>query len=142
MYYYYHHLLYIFILLHTLVAPGVALIHDDSFQPDYVLRITAQNYSLACIERYSVLVNGTSPGPELRLREGKVSWIRVYNDMTDNNFTMVNIIIPSSIVWYVCQGLNPHVVALAWLDCLHCALLRRHSTEQPVAYCSRLLLRL
>jgi hypothetical protein len=63
--------------------------HDESFQPDYILRVTAQNYSQACMDRYSVLVNGSSPGPELRLQEGKVSWIRVYNDMDDSNVTMV-----------------------------------------------------
>ncbi|CAG8262656.1 unnamed protein product [Penicillium olsonii] len=62
--------------------------HDESFQPDHILRVTAQNYSQACMDRYSVLVNGTSPGPELRLQEGKVSWIRVYNDMEDSNVTM------------------------------------------------------
>ncbi|CAG8083478.1 unnamed protein product [Penicillium salamii] len=64
------------------------ILHDDSFQPDHILRVTAQNYSQACMDRYSVLVNGSSPGPELRLQEGKVSWIRVYNDMEDSNVTM------------------------------------------------------
>jgi hypothetical protein len=41
------------------------------------------------MERYSVLVNGSSPGPELRLQEDNVSWIRVYNDMEHANVTMV-----------------------------------------------------
>ena len=77
------------ILLYALVARGGVVVHDDSFHPDYVLRVVAQNYSQACIERYSVLVNGSAPGPELRLREGKITWIRVHNDMTDTNFTMV-----------------------------------------------------
>ncbi|KAL4903095.1 hypothetical protein BDW74DRAFT_186450 [Aspergillus multicolor] len=67
-------------------APSVR--HDHSFQPDHILRVNAEYYSAACSERYSVLVNGSSPGPELRLREGKVSWIRVYNDMMDENTTM------------------------------------------------------
>ncbi|KAL4746345.1 hypothetical protein BDW72DRAFT_207440 [Aspergillus terricola var. indicus] len=62
--------------------------HDYSFQPDYILRVAADTYSEACSERYSVLVNGSSPGPQLRLREGKASWIRVYNDMTEANTTM------------------------------------------------------
>ncbi|KAL4883583.1 Cupredoxin [Aspergillus karnatakaensis] len=62
--------------------------HDHSFHPDHILRVTAANYSEACSERYSVLINGSLPGPELRLREGEVSWIRVYNDMTDANTTM------------------------------------------------------
>ncbi|KAJ5259627.1 hypothetical protein N7478_012608 [Penicillium angulare] len=38
--------------------------------------------------RYSALVNGSSPGPELRLKEGQVSWIRVYNDMEHENATI------------------------------------------------------
>ncbi|KAJ5297898.1 hypothetical protein N7508_008147 [Penicillium antarcticum] len=67
---------------------GQLVRHDNSFQPDHILRVTAQNYSQACMERYSVLVNESSPGPELRLQEDKVSWIRVYNDMEDSNVTM------------------------------------------------------
>ncbi|KAJ6146893.1 hypothetical protein N7497_008875 [Penicillium chrysogenum] len=67
---------------------GLASRHDNSFQPDHILRVTAQSYSQACTERYSVLVNGSSPGPELRLQEGRVSWIRVYNDMEGLNTTM------------------------------------------------------
>lgn len=68
---------------------GSLVLHDNSFQPDHVLRVTAQDYNQACIERYSVLVNGSSPGPELRIQEDKVSWVRVYNDMEDSNVTMV-----------------------------------------------------
>ena len=62
---------------------------DDSFQPDYILRVTAQNFSQACMERYSVVVNGSFPGPELHLQEDSVSWIRVYNDLEALNLTMV-----------------------------------------------------
>ncbi|KAJ6141481.1 hypothetical protein N7470_009871 [Penicillium chermesinum] len=62
--------------------------HDAAFRPDHILRVTAQNYTAACTTRYSVLVNGTSPGPELRLKEGQVNWIRVYNDMKDENTTI------------------------------------------------------
>ncbi|EMD95488.1 hypothetical protein COCHEDRAFT_1088590 [Bipolaris maydis C5] len=36
----------------------------------------------------SVLVNGTSPGPALRLPAGKTSWVRVCNDMDEFNTTM------------------------------------------------------
>lgn len=64
-------------------------VHDESFQPDRILRVTAVNYPLDCTVRYSVLINGTHPGPELRFREGDKVWIRVYNDMTDENLTMV-----------------------------------------------------
>jgi len=58
--------------------------HDDTFIPDAILRVTAANTSIGCIDRYSVLVNGTSPGPELRFREGEAKWVRVYNDMAEN----------------------------------------------------------
>lgn len=75
--------------LATAIA-GSVVHHDDSFQPDHILRVTAQNYTEACTTRYSVLVNGTSPGPELRLTEGQVSWVRVYNDMKDDNTTIVS----------------------------------------------------
>lgn len=63
--------------------------HGADFQPDHVLRITYQNVSIGCQSRTSVLVNGTNPGPELRLAPGRTSWIRVYNDMTEQNATTV-----------------------------------------------------
>ena len=65
--------------------------HGDSWAPDYILRATAENYTIACASRYSVIVNGTSPGPIITLKENQTSWIRVYNDMTDLNFTMVRV---------------------------------------------------
>lgn len=68
---------------------GSVFHHGDSFQPDHVLRVTAENFTEACMNRYSVLVNGSSPGPELRLKEGQVNWIRVYNDMKNGNTTIV-----------------------------------------------------
>jgi L-ascorbate oxidase len=65
--------------------------HDASFVPDAVLRVTAEDLAQSCLPAKStVLVNGTAPGPELRLQEGKTYWIRVYNDMSDNNLTMVD----------------------------------------------------
>ncbi|KAK9327557.1 hypothetical protein V1520DRAFT_348503 [Lipomyces starkeyi] len=73
----------------TIHAQRVLRDHDQSFLPDITLLVTARNISKGCIERYSVVVNGTSPGPEIRLRGGKTSWIRVYNDMDDRNLTMV-----------------------------------------------------
>jgi FtsP/CotA-like multicopper oxidase with cupredoxin domain len=69
---------------------GLLVRHDHPFRPDYILRVTAENYTEACMDRYSVLVNGSLPGPELRLREGETSWIRVYNDMSDANTTIVS----------------------------------------------------
>lgn len=74
----------------TTASLGPFIHHDDAFQPDHILRVTAQDYAEACTNRYSVLVNGSSPGPELRLKEGQVNWIRVYNDMKDDNTTIVS----------------------------------------------------
>jgi len=65
------------------------VVHDDSFQPDYILRGTYDvNKQVACTTRPSVLLNGTSPGPELRLVENATTWIRVYNDIPDQNLTV------------------------------------------------------
>jgi hypothetical protein len=66
--------------------------HDETFVPDAVLRVTQQNITQSCLpSKSNVLINGTSPGPELRLLEGQTYWIRVYNDMTANNLTMVRL---------------------------------------------------
>lgn len=73
----------------TAAQGGRLVRHDAAFQPNHILRVTAQDYSQACMQRHSVLVNGSFPGPALHLREGKVSWIRVYNDMMNLNVTMV-----------------------------------------------------
>ncbi|KAL9115517.1 MAG: hypothetical protein Q9227_000838 [Pyrenula ochraceoflavens] len=70
------------------VAASRLVQHDASFVPDYVLRATAQNIPINCETRYSVIVNGTSPGPAITLQEGVTYWIRVFNDMTDQNLTM------------------------------------------------------
>lgn len=64
--------------------------HDSSFSPDFVLRVTEQPFTQSCITKSEViLINGTSPGPEIRLVEGNIYWIRVYNDMNHRNLTMV-----------------------------------------------------
>lgn len=64
--------------------------HDSDFEPDHVLRLSYQDVSVGCQVRTSVLVNGTLPGPTLRLRPGETSWIRVYNDIQTMNATMVS----------------------------------------------------
>jgi hypothetical protein len=64
-------------------------IHDGSFTPDFYLSVTYENQTVACEHRMSVLVNGTSPGPTLRLPPGKTSWVRVCNNMDKYNTTMV-----------------------------------------------------
>ncbi|KAL9616304.1 MAG: hypothetical protein Q9160_008817 [Pyrenula sp. 1 TL-2023] len=62
--------------------------HDKTFVPDYVLRVAAQNISVDCASRYSVVVNGTSPGPPLYFKEEQTTWVRVYNDIQNQNTTM------------------------------------------------------
>ncbi|KUJ16576.1 putative laccase [Mollisia scopiformis] len=63
--------------------------HDSSFSPDFILRVTEQAFTQSCITKNEVIViNGSTPGPELRLTEGNVYWIRVFNDMDNNNLTM------------------------------------------------------
>jgi FtsP/CotA-like multicopper oxidase with cupredoxin domain len=77
------------------VAEGARLVvHDANFQPNYTLRVTEQDYSQACMTRHSVLVNGSFPGPTIHIREGEVTWIRVYNDMPHLNTTMVCYVSP------------------------------------------------
>ena len=70
-------------------ADPVPYTHDETFVPDRVLRVTAENITQACQKQTTVVVNGTTPGPELRILEGQTTWIRVYNDMSDRNLTMV-----------------------------------------------------
>ncbi|TDZ15356.1 Multicopper oxidase aurL2 [Colletotrichum sidae] len=62
--------------------------HDASFTPDYVLRVTYENISIGCQWRMSPVINGSLYGPTIRLKAGKRSWIRVYNDMPDHNTTI------------------------------------------------------
>lgn len=72
------------------IETGIPIHHDSSFSPDFILRVTQDPYTQSCISKDKViLVNGTSPGPELRLVEGNIYWIRVFNDMDNNNLTMV-----------------------------------------------------
>jgi L-ascorbate oxidase len=80
------------------VRAAIVSKHDTSFTPDFSLRISLENITQGCSIRESVVVNGTSPGPTLRIKPNKVTWIRVYNDMTDQNLTMVKLCCSSIIV--------------------------------------------
>ncbi|PYI00886.1 putative multi-copper oxidase [Aspergillus sclerotiicarbonarius CBS 121057] len=53
-----------------------------------VLRITEDTVPIACRTRFSALVNGSTPGPAIHLKENQTTWVRVYNDMESSNFTM------------------------------------------------------
>ncbi|KAK0644189.1 multicopper oxidase-domain-containing protein [Cercophora newfieldiana] len=65
-----------------------AAVHDSNFAPDHILRVTNSQVAGGCDTRTSVVVNGTSPGPTLHVLPGGVTWIRVYNDIADQNLTM------------------------------------------------------
>lgn len=67
---------------------GASRVHDSGFKPDYVLEATAQNITLDCRTRHSVVINGTFPGPTLHLTENRTTWVRVYNRLPDQNFTV------------------------------------------------------
>lgn len=83
------------VLLFPIILPHyvTAIVHNDSFSPDAILRVTTQNVSLGGVQRLTTLVNGSMPGPELRVPENETAWIRVYNDMKGQNLIMVSRII-------------------------------------------------
>ena len=73
-----------------LVGVASAVPHDESFVPDAVLRVTQEERNQSCVPTKEILVvNGTSPGPTLLFTEGETVWIRVYNDISHENLTMV-----------------------------------------------------
>jgi L-ascorbate oxidase len=74
----------------SLTVQAGTYVHDDSFQPDEVLRVSQAEVAMACRYRNSVVVNGTTPGPQLRIKPDRTTWVRVYNDMDDQNLTMVS----------------------------------------------------
>jgi FtsP/CotA-like multicopper oxidase with cupredoxin domain len=74
----------------TQLSPPIPYKHDSSFVPNIILRVTTGNLnSSTCKTRSAAVVNGTSPGPELRIHSNETTWIRVYNDMPNENLTMV-----------------------------------------------------
>ena len=68
---------------------GRVVKHGRDFVPDEVLYVSYGHTDVACHSRPSVLVNGSTPGPELRLKPGRSTWIRVYNNIPDQNTTIV-----------------------------------------------------
>jgi hypothetical protein len=81
------------VLLGSLLSTAVnsrGVEHGDTVSPDHVLRVTLADVPSACESRQNVVVNGTTPGPAIRVLPGTRSWIRVYNDMDDRNLSMVS----------------------------------------------------
>jgi len=71
------------------LASAVTEVHDENFVPDAIIRVSSAQTKQSCVEEKEViLINGTSPGPEIRLQEGRTFWIRVYNDLEHENLTM------------------------------------------------------
>lgn len=62
--------------------------YASQWAPTEVLRISNANIASDCTYRPSAVINGTSPGPILRFKEGEHIWIRVYNDLVDSNTTL------------------------------------------------------
>ncbi|KAG0142157.1 hypothetical protein CROQUDRAFT_110037 [Cronartium quercuum f. sp. fusiforme G11] len=61
---------------------------NDDWSPTVVLVVSLSNVQGDCTIRPSVTVNNTSPGPELRFKEGEKVWIRVINQLKDHNTTI------------------------------------------------------
>jgi hypothetical protein len=77
-------------LWQTCRASSVA-VHDASWQPTYALYATAEEITVNCCQRLSVVFNGTLPGPPLYLKEEETTWVRVYNRLENHNLTMVGV---------------------------------------------------
>ncbi|KAK5026600.1 hypothetical protein LTS07_007534 [Exophiala sideris] len=77
-------LLQILLLAHQAVS-----VHPNAkCRPDYELVATAQNITINCQTRYSVVINGTIPGPPLYMKEKYTTWVRVWNRIQDQNLTV------------------------------------------------------
>lgn len=74
--------------LSIVLAANTPAVGSDSFTPNVVLVISQTNVSADCTIRPSVTVNGTSPGPPLRFKEGDKLWIRVINTLLEHNSTI------------------------------------------------------
>lgn len=122
-------------LLATAHAIERVVVHDASFVPDVVLRISLATIQQNCQPRLSVVVNGTYPGPPVYLQPDTTTWVRVYND-ADVNSTIVCLSEDSSVpvlIW---------VLALAWSYTSCLTFCRRYTSSIAMAYTSWSLLRL
>ncbi|MBW0477199.1 hypothetical protein O181_016914 [Austropuccinia psidii MF-1] len=78
------------------LPPGVFLVtfrhpffsDNSGSKPTVVLEVAQTIISADCTNRPSVTINGTSPGPELRFKEGQRVVIRVINRLKDHNTTI------------------------------------------------------
>jgi FtsP/CotA-like multicopper oxidase with cupredoxin domain len=106
---------FVSVLAAGLAGLASAVTHDDNFRPDAVLVVTEEHVKQSCVDEKAVLlVNGTTPGPTLRFTEGETVWIRVYNEIHDQNLTMVR-----SITGPSCR---PHHLFSSFIGCPHSCL--------------------
>jgi hypothetical protein len=86
------------LLVYWLLCLATASTHNRRWQseydPEYVLVATAQNITINCASRYSVVFNGTSPGPTIHFKENHTTWVRVINRIEDQNLTVVRVFYP------------------------------------------------
>jgi L-ascorbate oxidase len=79
------------VLLSPILVFATTKVHDQTFVPDIALRVSEDTVQQACLPaKPIVVINGTSPGPPLRIVVERTYWIRVYNDLKDKNTTMVS----------------------------------------------------
>ncbi|KAH9812543.1 Cupredoxin [Melampsora americana] len=74
-----------FSIISTTITPVAG---SNNYTPNVILVISQTDVQADCTIRPSVTVNGTSPGPELRFKEGEKVWIRVINSLTEHNSTI------------------------------------------------------
>ncbi|KAI1610679.1 L-ascorbate oxidase [Exophiala viscosa] len=71
-----------------LAQQAISVVPCGGYRPDYELVATAQNITINCQTRYSVIFNGTTPGPPLYMKENYTTWVRVWNRIQDQNLTV------------------------------------------------------
>jgi FtsP/CotA-like multicopper oxidase with cupredoxin domain len=90
------------------------VIHDEAFIPDAILHVSEKLVKQSCVPEKDILVvNGTSPGPKLEFTEGQTVWIRVYNDVADQNLTMVSACFFLPLIGVVSVSILTTILALA-----------------------------
>lgn len=91
---------------------GQTVTHDANFSPDQILRVTVAQAPSAWESRTDVVVNRTSPDLTLHIPPERSTWVRAYNDMADQNLTMVSRLssTPRTLEWLA------EFVALVWLS--------------------------
>ncbi|KAG0147834.1 hypothetical protein CROQUDRAFT_90966 [Cronartium quercuum f. sp. fusiforme G11] len=83
-----YHVFYLLIVLITFLSNAGSVHSAANWSPTTSLRVSRTVLASDCTQRESVVINGSSPGPELRFQAGERVWVRVYNDLENENTTM------------------------------------------------------